>query len=160
MPALRGVGPPELTLVSGVDHLGILKEESQRSFSARPASFPLRLLPLPDPILVTVPAEDLESFGPPKPFPTFALLQARRLGLTRSSSSLVSRATELGPLICRLRGSLSIGLRRGFGGTFGGQRAALSALTLSALRPLIGPTACHHSPMEMLACRPPGCHYG
>ncbi len=27
----------------------------------------MRLLPLPDPVLVTVLAEDLESFGPPEP---------------------------------------------------------------------------------------------
>ncbi len=61
------MGPPELTLVSGADRLGILKEESQHGFSAGPASFPLHLLPLPDLILVTVLAEDLESFGPPGP---------------------------------------------------------------------------------------------
>ena len=67
LPALQGVGPPELILVSGADRLGILNEECQHGFSAKPASFPLRLLPLPDPVLVTVLAEDLESFRPAEP---------------------------------------------------------------------------------------------
>ncbi len=64
--ALWGTRAPELTLVSGAGHLGILYEESQRGFSARPASFPLHLLPFPDPFLAAVPAEDLKSFGPPE----------------------------------------------------------------------------------------------
>ncbi len=53
--------------MSGAGRLGILYEESQRGFSARPASFPVRLLPFRDPVLATALAEDLESFGPPEP---------------------------------------------------------------------------------------------
>ncbi len=64
---LRGEGTPELTLVSGSERLGILKEESQRGFSGNPASFPLRLLPFTDPALATALAEDFESFRPAEP---------------------------------------------------------------------------------------------
>ncbi len=92
LPALQGVRPPELILVSGADRLGILKEESQRGFSAKPTSFPLRLLPLPEPVLVTVLADDLESFRPAEPLLTLLLFSSGDLVLLEvAAASLAAR---------------------------------------------------------------------
>ncbi len=86
--------PPELALVSGSKRLGILKEESQRGFSARPASFPLRLLPLADPALATALAEDFESFSPAEPLlplPFFEPGVFARLEVAVAASSAARR---------------------------------------------------------------------
>ena len=50
-------------------------------FSQAPASFSVHLLPFPDQVLAAVPAEDLESFGPPEPLPLLSLFQLEDLAL-------------------------------------------------------------------------------
>ena len=156
--ALRGVWAPELTLVSGAGRLGILYEESHRGFSARPASFPIHLLPFPDPVLVTVLAEDLESFGPPEPLLLLVFFRpswpyekqqqpCQQSGGTGSTHLQTQRRSEHRTVK---------GLWRH---PWRPKSYALRSCS-PCTEPFVGPAACYHSSVKVLTCCPSGCHYG